>query len=49
MGKKLMGKKTIAKKMMAGAIALTMATAMVTTGFAPMGNVYLRSNTLALY
>ena len=45
MSKKLMGKKTMVKKMMAGAMALTMATAMVTTGVAPMGNVTAYAST----
>ena len=45
MSRKLMGKKTMAKKMMAGAMALTMATAMVTTGFAPMEKVIVHAGT----
>lgn len=40
-----MSKKKITKKLMAGAMALTMATAMVTTGFAPMGNVVAYAST----
>ena len=34
-----MSKKKMRNKLMAGAMALTMATAMVTTGFTPMGTV----------
>ena len=40
-----MSKKKMTKKLMAGAMALTMATAMVTTGFAPMGNVVVYAST----
>ena len=40
-----MSKKKMTKKLMAGAMALTMATAMVTTGVAPMGNVTAYAST----
>ena len=45
MKRETMKKGTMRKKIMAGAMALTMATAMVTTGLAPMENVLVHAST----
>lgn len=45
MNKETMKKGTMRKNIMAGAMALTMATAMVTTGLAPMENVLVHAST----